>query len=222
MATIAIVLNTSKKLLNGEYSVALRVTHMRTSKYFAINKLLTNQSLKFQATIAQWIPPTQEDNGLGKFKRCVYNYKTLNSLLALKLEEAKKLLTQYDDNEVIFTFDRFEADLRRGQLPTRLQDYYQLKMDELDSQKKLGLWTIYEQTQRQLINYKPEALVTDVDVKFLEGSETFLKYERNNKDTTIGIKMRNIQRVMNLAIEDKLVKPERYPFGEKFVNSKIL
>jgi len=39
MATVAIVLNTTKKLTNEQYSIALRVTHKREKKYFAINSL---------------------------------------------------------------------------------------------------------------------------------------------------------------------------------------
>ena len=38
---------------------------------------------------------------------------------------------------------------------------------------------------------------------------------RGNKDTTISVKMRNLQRVINQAIEDKLFKQEDYPFGTK-------
>lgn len=215
MATIAIVLNTTKKLSNGEYSVSLRVSHFKSTKYYAIGRLLNNQSLRFQTSIDNWIPARAEDNGLGKFKRTVKEFKQLNGILEKKLDEARNLLHNYDEHEMPFSFDRFECDLKRGKLPTKLQDYYQVKMNDLDSQMKLGLWTIYEQTQRQLINYRPEALITDVDVKFLEGFEAFLRFNRKNKDTTIGIKMRNIQRVMNLAIEDKLLRADRYPFGEK-------
>jgi integrase/recombinase XerD len=50
MATIAIVLETTQKLSNGEYGVALRVTHDRQSKCLSISKLITNQSLKFRCT----------------------------------------------------------------------------------------------------------------------------------------------------------------------------
>ncbi|WPU94315.1 Arm DNA-binding domain-containing protein [Mucilaginibacter sabulilitoris] len=50
MATIAIVLNTTKKLSNGEYAVALRVTHDRQSKYYSLSMLMTNQSLKWRCT----------------------------------------------------------------------------------------------------------------------------------------------------------------------------
>jgi integrase len=58
-------------------------------------------------------------------------------------------------------------------------------------------------------------LLTDVNYRFLESFEYWLRNVRKNKDTSISVKMRNLQRVMNLAIEDKLIKQEDYPFGEK-------
>ena len=40
MATIAVVLNTTKKLTNNQYAIALRVTHERQSKYYAFSTLV--------------------------------------------------------------------------------------------------------------------------------------------------------------------------------------
>ena len=47
MATVAIVLNTTYKLANSEYAVALRVIHERKTKYYSISTLVTNQGLSF-------------------------------------------------------------------------------------------------------------------------------------------------------------------------------
>jgi integrase/recombinase XerD len=215
MATVAIVLNTTKKLSNGDFTVSLRVSQNKTKKYYSINTLLNDQSMRFYCSSENWIPAKAEDNGLGKFKRTFKAFKEYNVILEKKLSEAQQILKSYDEADIVFSFERFEIDLKRGKLPTKIQDYYQIKMNELEEQKKIGLWTIYSDTQRLLKKYRPEALLTDIDVKFLEGFESFLRFQRNNKDTTISVKMRNIQRVLNLAIEDKLLKQECYPFGEK-------
>lgn len=69
MASVAIVLNTTYKLANGEYAVALRVTHERKQKYYSLNTLVTDQSLPFKCIIEQWIPAGAEDGGLGKFRK---------------------------------------------------------------------------------------------------------------------------------------------------------
>jgi hypothetical protein len=48
MATVAVVLKTTKKLSNNEYAVAIRATHDRQSRYYPLSTLVTNQSLPWQ------------------------------------------------------------------------------------------------------------------------------------------------------------------------------
>lgn len=57
-----------------------------------------------------------------------------------------------------------------------------------------------------LNKYNPDIFLKDINVTFLEGFESFLRHERKNKDTTISVKLRNLQRVINIAIGDGLFK----------------
>jgi integrase len=221
MATVAIVLKTKQKLSNNQYAVALRVTHNRISRYISINSLLIDQTNKFRCTVDEWKPAALEDDGLGKFLKSIPNYKHLNFILQEKLTSAKKALQKWGDDE-IFDFEKFEQELRgvtNTKAPAKakltLQLYYKQIIQELEQQLKIGLSTVFIDTQSLLKKFKPNALVEDVDLKFLEAFEAFLRHDRGNKDTTISVKMRNLQRVLNLAIGDKLFQPDKYPFGEK-------
>lgn len=233
MATLAVVLNTTKKLSNDVYSVSIRAIHNRQTKYYAVNTLLVNQSHKWRCSPKDWKPAEKEDNGLGRFRKSVEGYKQLNEVLEEKLKHAQEILNGYDKLSVPFSFDRFEQDLKRSHLineqpeqqlaavqsisvpKIKLYDYYSQLIAILDEQQRTGLSGLFYETQRILKKFRPEALVSDVNFRFLETFEYWLRNVRNNKDTTISVKMRNLQRVMNLAIEDKLVKQEDYPFGEK-------
>lgn len=232
MATIAIVLNTTYKLDNSEYSVALRVTHDRKPRYFSINSLLTNNSAAFKCTKQHWRPAEKEDNGLGRFRKSVENYKELNQVLEDKLKRAQDILSDYDRLGVPFSFERFERDLKQGQpvkqevktntvdtphstSQVKLYDYYTEQIKILDEQQRTGLSGLFLENQRILNKFRPEALVNEVNFRFLESFEYWLRNVRKNKDTSISVKMRNLQRVMNLAVEDNLIKQEDYPFGEK-------
>ncbi len=234
MATVAIVLKTTKKLSNDEFSVALRVTHTREPKYYPISTLVTNQTLQFRCRKEHWRPAEKEDNGLGRFRRSVEGYKQLNEILEAKLKHAQEILNDYDKLSVPFNFERFEQDLKRGHLineqrvqqsivvhkaepipSVRLLDYYTEQIAILDEQQRTGLSGLFLENQRILKKFRPDALLSDVNFRFLETFEYWLRNVRKNKDTTISVKMRNLQRVMNLAIEDKLIKQEDYPFGEK-------
>lgn len=217
MATIAVVLNTTKKLLNDQYTIALRVTHERQSKYFAFSTLITNQSIKWRCSIEDWKPATEDDNGFGKFKKSFKKYKECNSILETKIIEANKILKRYDEENVAFNFEQFEADLKRKELPliTSLHDYYTLQISILEEQGRVGHAGLNYEVQRILDKFRPNALLSDVNIRFLESFEYWLRNERNNKDTTISVKMRNLQRIINQAIEDRLFKQTDYPFGEK-------
>ncbi len=220
MATVAIVLKTKQQLSNGEYTVALRVTQNRIRKYYNLSTLVVDQSLNFRCTIEQWRSAELEDNGLGLFLRTVKDYKQLNFILEEKLSLAQSILRKYDQDDIPFDFDQFEQDLRgnrnnKKSNKIQLQDYYQSLIDELEKQHKIGLTTIYQDTKNMLAKFRPEALLTDINVKFLESFEAWMRFERGNKDTTISVKIRNIQRVINIAISDNLFKPDNYPFGEK-------
>jgi integrase len=232
MATAAIVLKTSKKLSNDEYSVALRIIHERDPKYYLLSSLVVNQSLKWRCSKSDWRQAEKEDNGLGLFRKSVPNYKELNLVLEEKLKEANKVLSKFDKGNIKFSFQRFDEELKsqfsgKQSLtnnidcaicetePVLLFDYYTHQIAILDEQQRTGLSGLFLENQRILFKFRPDALLTDVNFRFLETFEYWLRNVRTNKDTSISVKMRNLQRVMNLAIEDKLIKQEDYPFGEK-------
>ncbi|HTK20169.1 MAG TPA: site-specific integrase [Mucilaginibacter sp.] len=217
MASIAVVLNTTKKLSNDEYTVSLRITHDRQSQYFAFSNLLVNHTIKWRCRKEDWKPAETEDNGLGKFRRSFGPYKECNAILEAKLQEAQAILQRYDTEGLAFSFEQFEADLKRKEAPliTSLQEYYNAQIAILDEQGRVGLSGLYLENKRILDKFRPDALLSDINIRFLESFEYWMRNERGNKDTTISVKMRNLQRVINQAIEDKLFKQTDYPFGEK-------
>lgn len=226
MASVAIVLNTTYKLSKGEYAVALRVTHERKQKYYAISTLIINSSLPFKCSTNDWIAASAEDNGLGRFRKSFEKFKECNEVLRQKLHDARRILKRYEDNNIMFSFPLFEADLKdkpfvsvaEKQTTTfgiSINDYYEHQIKILEEQGRVGLAGLYLEVQNILKKFKPNGLLTDVNIRFLESLEYWMRNTRGNKDTTISVKMRNLQRVINQAIEDKLFKQENYPFGER-------
>ncbi|MFD1257330.1 site-specific integrase [Mucilaginibacter terrae] len=219
MATVAIILKTKKKLINDEYAVALRVTLNKIRKYYSLNSLSVDQTLPFKCKIEEWLPA--EDNNIGQFIKSVKGYKAMNQVIVDKLALAQKILSDYDRGNIAFDFDQFEEDLRgnrnksskTNKLP--LLDYYDTIIAELEQQQKVGLAAVFTFTKSTLNDYKPDLSLKDINVRFLEAFEAWLRNVKKLKDTSISVKIRNIQRVINLAIADKLFKQEDYPFGEK-------
>ncbi|WP_345954178.1 phage integrase SAM-like domain and Arm DNA-binding domain-containing protein [Mucilaginibacter sp. PAMB04168] len=225
MATIAVVLKTKQKLSNGEFAVALRVTHDRHSRFIVINTLLTDQSLKLRCRTEEWKPAEAEDNGLGRFRKTFKGYKECNAILETKLAEAHKILRRYESEGIAFDFIQFETDLKRkeeailkketnkstGEIS--LQDNYTQQIQILEEQGRVGLAGLYLEVQLILKKFKPDIWLSDINIRFLESFEYWMRNQRGNKDTTISVKMRNLQRVINQAIDDKLFNPE---YGETY------
>lgn len=226
MATVAVVLKTTKKLSNNEYAVAIRATHERQSRYYPLSTLLTNQSLPWRCAIEDWRPAELEDNGFGRFRKTFLPYKECNDILKTKLTEAQRVLKKYDENNTVFSFEQFEFDLKKKE-PQRIeskpsaaslvsiQNYYAQQILILEEQQREGMAGLYRENKRILEKFRPAALIADVNFRFLESFEYWMRNVRKNVDTTISVKMRNLQRVINQAIEDKLFNKDDYPFGEK-------
>jgi len=222
MASVAIVLKTTKKLNNNEYAVALRATHDRLSRYYTLSGLVNDPTLNFRCRLDQWRNADVEDNGLGRFLKTVPSFKELNIVLSNKLSYANSLLKEYANEGVEFSFEQFEHDIRTGTRKAKktgfkilLTAHFESIIAELEQNQKLGLAEVFSSTLNSLKAFKPNTLLTEVNVKFLEAYEAWLRSEKKNKDTSISVRIRNIQRALNIAITDKLFKVEDYPFGEK-------
>jgi len=168
MATVAIVLNTTYKLANSQYAVALRVTHERKPKYYSISSLVANQNYHFHCTIDHWKPAELEDNGLGRFRKSFIYYKECNEILKTKLSEANKILQRYDQNNQPFTFEAFESDLKHKepvvpivpaivqvvvQPMTTLQTYYSQQILLLEEQGRVGQAGLNKEAQSILLKF---------------------------------------------------------------------
>jgi integrase/recombinase XerD len=80
----------------------------------------------------------------------------------------------------------------------------------------------YEQTKNLLVNFMKISLPKNsilefgnIDHDFLQKFENYLKREKKHSNATIGINLRNIRYVYNLAIEKGVIDKELYPFGFK-------
>ncbi|MFD1629686.1 site-specific integrase [Pseudopedobacter beijingensis] len=220
MVTLSIVLNTTKKTVKEEYPVCLRITYERKSKYVAVNTIIKHSFYKFKCKKSEWKSATIEDGGFGRFAKSKEDFDILNDLLLDALNRAKKLAKDYQRKDIDFTFDMFINELTENKNDKKikinlLSAFYTKVIDDLEQQNKIGLATIFEDTRNQLLKFKPNAKIVDVNLKFLETFENYLRYERKNKDTTISVKIRNLQRLLNIAIEEGLFKRDNYPFGEK-------
>jgi integrase/recombinase XerD len=192
--SVKVVLKTGKIWLNkkGEYPVKLRLTYLGKQKFYTVRgESATKEDFK---TI---INPNSK--GKNKTKRLEFE--------AIEFE-VNKIIKKLDQ----FSFDAFEYEyLNHKKKNTTIQEYFEDKEKELESVGKVGTATGYRATIVSLTKFDKNISFQKITPKYLKKYENWF-VEQGKSYTSVGIYMRNLRHIVNLAIEDRLIKS--YPFGE--------
>ncbi|MGN6399982.1 MAG: phage integrase SAM-like domain-containing protein [Flavisolibacter sp.] len=153
--------------------------------------------------------------------------KLLKRKLNAKKEKAESLIDKMES----FTFEEFEELFFRekkvrqsSDLKTLFDDYIEI----LEKAGRIGSASIYRTTLNSLLDYKPKIKASDVTKNFLEDYEQHLlhavhrpsskskskiiDFPKGISPTTIGIYMRQLRAIINIAISKGLLSQDKYPF----------
>ena len=163
--------------------------------------------------------------------------KLLNKDLKSKKNDLEKELVRANDvletlyNE--FSFEKFERlflgklteaekrQLEKEERQAKIQkqkenvyNVYQEYLKELEKSKRIGTANAYRNSMKSLQSYRPKLSFVDITPKFLERYETEM-ISRGMSLTTVGIYLRGLRTIYNIAIMDGVVSRDNYPFGPK-------
>lgn len=121
-----------------------------------------------------------------------------------------------------FNFDDFEelmfGIIRRDRFDeTDVYATYKVKIDRLLSEERIGTAESYRNSMESLKIYRKRLKFESITVDFLRAYEQFMK-NKNRSQTTIGIHMRNLRTIVNMAKSIGIVRSIDYPFGRQFNN----
>jgi len=195
-ATSAIILEKRKVLKDGKFSVKLRITYLREQKYFPIGISLT---------LEEWERTLQS------------NPRKDAKDLKIYFNEIEKRAISVIKELVPFSFSEFERKFNQKSaiqkdVFVRLQAYEEKLKNENRFNSAGGYHTTFKSIQKFVGKSKLD--LTDITPEWL------LKYEKwmlqnDNSLTTIGIYIRNLRTIINLAIEDGDLNRDYYPFGKR-------
>lgn len=216
MAVVKIFLFDSPSRLrkDGTYPVCLKITHKRKRK---------NISLGRNCEQNQW------NKEAGRFKKNFPDYKVENQIL-LKFESiANDILRDFEKDDIPFSFDEFEAKFLKKEDNQLLVEYFQIWIDRLYEEGKVGTASSYKTTINSIKEfckstkrYKPKSLnLSDIGHKFLIDFEHWLRAKRSTKDTTISVYMRALRAVLNKAKSEKIVPSNFSPFQEYKIAKRL-
>ncbi|MDL2319717.1 phage integrase SAM-like domain-containing protein [Alistipes sp. OttesenSCG-928-B03] len=197
-ASVRFMFDTRVQLKNGKYPVRIEVYHKGEAVRYTTGVRLT--------------PDEWRDINL------------LNSTSQTLKHQKKKLLEfQTSANTIIdqldsgFTFPifgyLFTGKISKGFINMcNVYDVFQQYSDKLKEEGRMSTYDTYIYTMNSMKQFKPELTFDEVTVDFLKGYENYMI--KNEKSlSTIGIYLRNMRAIMNIARRSKIISDENYPFG---------
>jgi integrase/recombinase XerD len=137
--------------------------------------------------------------------------RTIKNEVAKIEMEADKIANQITP----FTFTQFETTFFQKSTVNRLlKDLFIEKIKTLFNNEQIGTATSYTAALTSLLKFKSHLLIEDISISFLQDYEKAMLQDSKAK-ATIGIYLRCLRTVLNIAIEEKLLSIENYPFGSR-------
>ena len=191
--TVSSILDDRKENKNGSYPVKIRVTFKRVRKYYSTGKMLS---------VDDWgrLPNTRSHE-LGEIRKDLENSFSLVKANVIALAEKGE-----------FTFDALNVRLSRNAGDT-INAAFQVKIDSLLKEERIGTMLYYDNILKNVEKFGGKQIPFDyITVDWLRRFEKFLLKDKNH--TTVGMHMRAIRAMMNLARKSGAIKESQYPFGK--------
>lgn len=206
MTTVEVVCYKYKPLKNGELPLKIRVTKDRKVRYVSLGV-----STK----------PEHWDFKKNKPKPDCPNREHLEKLIANKISEIKAEIVELKSTDREYTASSLIHQLSRTDKTTSVSDLFLEHLKFLQDVKRTGYMLSLKQTYNSLVKYNGSLDIpfSEIDVNWLRRYEAWLR--KNNKaENTIGIRLRNLRVIFNLAIERGILKKDLYPF-DRYKVSKL-
>ncbi|MFO7656345.1 MAG: site-specific integrase [Bacteroidales bacterium] len=213
----------AKRTIDNLCPVKLCVTHRRIRKYYSIAEKLKNSNWQFLSDSD--IEKVTGDSPRGKYRDIAFEYKRIT-------DEAEKII----NNVPMFSFNQFE-ELYFNRI-ANWDNVFSAMIEHIQTLKiesRFGYASSFESTLRAIkefhegktLNYncrqkvetRYQEYIKGKNLQFVDLTASWLKkfdlwlQNKGKSKSTIGIYMRNLRVLFNLAINKHKVKAE-YPFKE--------
>ena len=178
----------------------IRVTKDRKRKYVSLGISLNPENWDFSQNIPKQDCPNKE---------------YLEILIADKIKEYNSKIIELKANNQEFTSTTLVEKVCVNHCVNRnsVDDIFQTQMKRLSSVGRRNYYLSYKQLYNSLIEFNKHLNIpfSDIDIAWLRKYEVHLR-EKGLAENTIGIRFRTLRAIYNIAIDEKAVSPELYPF----------
>jgi site-specific recombinase XerD len=198
MSSVSILPILSKKKLNGDVPLYLRIIRKRIPRYISLQICIN---------------PKHWDNKRQRVTSYHPNSGRINAMLSKRKYEAEDtIIIEEDKNRNISTKKLKDSIL--GIQSVSFTKYFQAHLDRLEKLEKIGTFkkdkAIFEKLKTYCKN--KDVKFTDIDQTFLKNFDLFLKTEYKNNTNTVHSNMTAIKKLFNSAVAEELIGMEMNPF----------
>lgn len=209
MAKVELILKTWQTLSDGTSPIVLRVSKRKERRLFVTNISATAE--QWDAERAQFIT----DKRIIKNPLTLKDHKANNEDLIKLKSKALMIIEDYERMGIDFTIRQFEQKYNSKTLDLTPGEYFVQHIETLTKEGKFGNADVFRCTHRilKLFDKRFDKIkFPDIDVKYVNRFDAYLRNERGLKETSISVYMRTLAALLNSAIRDNLAQQDMYPF----------
>lgn len=148
-------------------------------------------------------------------RRSCPNRNEITTMIAQKMKEYSDQILDFKVQEKDFTATSLIDSVDVGVSPKTVKEMFDAQIERLESANRLGYALSYSNVLKSLLKFNEhlDIYFSDIDITWLRRYEDWL-HSNNLSANTIGIRFRTLRALYNLAIEEKVVKQNYYPFDD--------
>ena len=198
-ATIEVICYKSKVLANQENPLMLRVTKDRKRKFLSIGISIKPEFWDFEKNKPKKSCPHKEE---------------IQQIILERIKEYQEQILEYKTINKEFTATSLIEKVSNPVKAKTVKSTFELFIKQLITANRLKYALMFKCTLNSLIKFNGhlDIYFSDIDVSWLKRYEFWLQGQ-NLALNTLGTRFRILRVVFNFAIEEKIVKPEYYPFN---------
>ena len=205
-ATVNVLCYKSKTLKNGEHPLMVRICKNGKKRYVSLGVSVNPKYWDFEKNKPKRNCPKKEH-----IMELIAEQEKLYSDQLLEFSATNK---EYSASSLINSVENTQKNKTVGAL---FEEY----IEQLKSENRVGYALSVSQVYNSLLKYNGNMNLyfTEIDIAWLKNYEGWLR-SNHLAENTIGIRMRTLRAIYNLAITEDIVKSEFYPF-KKYKVSKL-
>ena len=196
--TLTYFFDTRSKLLDGNYPIKLTVYYGRQKKRYKTPFKAT------QEVYDRLLANRLRDESTKQLKRQTVSWLDKQTLIAEGI-----VPFTFTDFENVFHAEKTQS--RKIQLNDGVNSIYEKHIQSLNDEGRISTARAYHDSLTSILSYKKNLKVSQITPDFLKGYEKWMT-DNGRSLTTVGMYVRALRTIFNMAIENEVIDASKYPF----------